>query len=165
VIDKYRDVFSGVIMLLLAAGYLVGSLSIREYGDAAVNSRFFPQVLGWLLLVFSVLQLVVAIRNRASPRSGGNGREESAGGEEKAGRFCIKVIWTLLVILAYIFLIDILGFILSSTLFLMAQTMLMAPKEHRRPLFTLCVSAIFSVIIYAVFVYGFSLALPEGIFR
>lgn len=164
-IDKYRDVFSGAIMLLLAVGYLVGSLFIREYGDAAVNSRFFPQVLGSLLLVLSVLQIAFAIRKIVSPARDSAGPRKNADGEEDTGRFSLKVLLALVIILAYIFLLDILGFVLSSTLFLVAQTTLMAPRERRRPLFTLAVSAIFSVIVYAIFVYGFSLALPEGIFR
>ena len=65
-------------------------------------------------------------------------------------------------ILAYIVLINRLGFVISSSLFLIAQTRIMAERKTWRPLFTILVSVVFSYVINRIFVDGFSLILPEG---
>lgn len=157
-IDKYRDTISAVIMLVVAMAYLYGSLYIKPYGDAAVDSRFFPQLLGTMLLILSIIQLVVSVRNRDLTSAPETGTENNPPTRINRGVF-----FTLIIILAYVLLINKLGFVISSTLFLFALTMLMAPAEHRRPVMTLVVSALFSAAVYAVFVYWFYVALPEGI--
>ncbi len=160
-VDKYRDTISGTVMTLLAAGYLAGSFQIRSYGDAAVDSRFFPQILGVMLLVLSITQLILGVKKLKA----GTGTEETAEAApagEAPGRFNYKVILTLAVILAYIVLINRLGFVISSSLFLIAQTRIMAERKTWRPLFTILVSVVFSYVINRIFVDGFSLILPEG---
>lgn len=162
-IDKYRDTISGTVMTLLAAGYLAGSFQIRSYGDAAVDSRFFPQILGVMLLVLSITQLILGVKKlKAGTGTGAEEAAEAAPAGEAPGRFNYKVILTLAVILAYIVLINRLGFVISSSLFLIAQTRIMAERKTWRPLFTILVSVVFSYVINRIFVDGFSLILPEG---
>lgn len=155
-IEKYRDVISGLILLLLSVAYLAGSMHIRSYGDAAVDSRFFPQLLGSLLFLLSVIQLVMGMK-RARCAIPGNSQDD-----EPPSNFNVKVLFTLAAILAYILLIGVIGFTLASIFFLIVQTIIMAPKGQWRPLLTITVSIAFSCIVYAIFVYGFSLTLPEG---
>lgn len=156
-IKKYQDVISGVAMFLLAAAYLAGSFQIRSYGDAAVDSRFFPQLLSGMLLMLSIVQIIGAIRSIDA-----KSHEKNNSSEKTQPQFNLKVILTLATIAVYISLINLAGFIVSSTLFLIAQTMIMAPKKEWRPFLTIAVSAAFSCAVYFIFVYGFQLVLPEG---
>jgi putative tricarboxylic transport membrane protein len=146
-------------MTLLAVGYLAGSFQIRSYGDAAVDSRFFPQLLGVMLLILSVAQIVLSIKKQ---RRGENDNASAEQDGEAPSRFNFKVLLTLLVILAYILLVEFLGFVLSSSLFLIVQTRLMASKGTWRPVLTIAVSVVFSYAVYRIFVDGFYLILPDG---
>lgn len=152
-IDIYRDAVAGTVMAAVSGAYLWGTGSIRHYGDAAVDSRFFPYILGSLMLVLSVALLMLGLRNACK-------------GVQPSGEYTrcnYKVPLCLLVIIGYILLIGQIGFVLASTLFLIAQTFLMAPRQHWRPVLTVVVSFVFSWAVNAVFIHAFDLYLPEGI--
>ena len=66
--------------------------------------------------------------------------------------------------LANIYLMRILGFVVTTVLFLLALMMFLAPAGKRRPVLFLAVSLGTTAVIYTVFVIGFKVMLPTGIF-
>lgn len=141
-------------MLLLAVVYYMYSFSIKEYGDAAVNSRFMPQILGIVLLLLSIAQIVSVIVNKKALESVSTGT---------GSKINAKVIQTLILIAVYATIMIPVGFLLSTMAYIFLQTMILTPKEKQRYLKTAIISVGFSIVVYMVFVKGFELTLPSGI--
>ena len=72
------------------------------------------------------------------------------------------VVWLTLLIVAYMFALEPLGFIVSSFLFLVAA---MFALGERRVLHSALVSAVSLAVIYVIFQTAFSVVLPDGVLR
>ena len=70
---------------------------------------------------------------------------------------------TFAVIIAYILLMDPLGFILSTVLYLFVQMLVLAPKEKRNYLLFILTAVIFTGIVFVAFRIGFQQLLPRGV--
>ena len=77
----------------------------------------------------------------------------------------IKVVVLFVVLLVYIALIQPVGFLISTFLFLFAEFNILSYKEDRKIGFTLIFALICAVAIYALFKYAFSMPLPQGILK
>lgn len=112
-----------------------------------------------LVMVISGFKIVLNSRKLRSP--------EVRPGHSVAGEFLHKVtpgaiVWFTLFIAGYMFLLERLGFVVCSFVFLVGA---MYALGERRILRTLGVSALSLLIIYVVFKTAFSVVLPEGILR
>lgn len=66
-------------------------------------------------------------------------------------------------ILSFVFLMDKLGFLLSSILYLYFEIFMLGPKEKRRPLLWAAMTIAFCVLAYYLFRYKVYVKLPKGI--
>ena len=60
-------------------------------------------------------------------------------------------------------LMSVLGFMISSALFLFATMMLLTPKQKRKLPIIIILSVVVAVGVYYLFVYGLDMVLPTGI--
>lgn len=67
------------------------------------------------------------------------------------------------ILILYMALMSVLGFMISTALFLMASMLLLTPAEKRRLPFMIVLSLVVSVGVYYLFVNGLDLVLPAGI--
>lgn len=155
--QKYKEVVSSGVISAFGFVYLIMSFSVRQYGDAVLDSRSLPKVLGALLLVFGLIRLFASIKILMKANS-----DEPATEPEEAGSR-IHVILTLALMLAYALTMKTLGFLISTTVYMFFQSIILFPKRKMNYLITIAVSLIFSVSVYLVFVRVFSLVLPQGI--
>ncbi|GHV34886.1 hypothetical protein FACS1894187_06430 [Synergistales bacterium] len=116
-----------------------------------VGSGFVPKIVAAVFMSLSMLLLVLTLlkeRKVAAAKT----NEDIKGG-----------VLTILALIAYVFLFDGLGFLLSTALYLFVQiTILSDAKNRRLPLFCV-ISVVTPTIIYFLFVKGFDLILPAGI--
>ncbi|NQU99409.1 MAG: tripartite tricarboxylate transporter TctB family protein [Parcubacteria group bacterium] len=117
-----------------------------------IGVNAFPKLLAGLLIIFSIIIIIQAIKNSSFSK------KEPIFKEFKKGHKLIIAVIIILII--YIQMLEVLGFILSSFLLLIT---LMFIFGERRKIILLLVPLLFSVILYLVFSKMAMVFLPEGI--
>jgi putative tricarboxylic transport membrane protein len=150
---KGREVAIGIVMLLTGAAYLWATSRIPP--KAAIDSTTVPTILGWLMCLLGAVQLGTAIRMPAGD-SGGQGAEAVD---------YATLLKTAALIVGYVALLNTVGFVLMTVLYLVLQFIVLTPAGRRPTYLTYVVVAVVStVVIYALFRYGFDMVLPVGLF-
>ena len=149
--EKVKSVITSLIFLAFSIVMLVLSAQIKPMMTNDVGSGFFPKVIGIAMIALSLFRLVLALKEKNSEKK--ESKDDLAGGLE-----------TILLIGAYCFLLDILGFIISTAIYLFFQILVLTPKEKRNWLVTILISVIAPFAIYALFVYAINTPLPKGLF-
>ena len=158
---KYSDIISGAVLFVLAAVYYVMATQIKQYNaglPGTITSDFIPKVYGIAVMVLSAILIFRGIRDLKKAQV------QETGEAEDRKRFAIVLVFLLLVV--YVALLDIVGFTIMSTLFVLGLSYILLPKEKRTPKTCVAVFVValaFSVAITLIFVKGFSLTLPMGI--
>jgi putative tricarboxylic transport membrane protein len=154
------DRIAGAAIVVFGGWFLWQGGSLREGpGYAAIGPRVFPVIVG-LGIVLSGLALVIA-------RSGVAAGVRLAPGEDAGGAAEEPVSWTSLtqvaaLLAAYVAAFLPLGFIASSTLFMIGGARILGSRRWARDL---AAAALLSVISYAVFTILLGLDLPDGPFQ
>ncbi|ETA81568.1 tripartite tricarboxylate transporter TctB family protein [Youngiibacter fragilis] len=155
---KYNDLIVGLSMLAFGLFYLIMTMQIPRKGKL-IDATFFPYILSTIMLIVGLLQTV---RGAASAK-----RFDAASYEEpKAGQKgdMKTVLITVGLILVYVVLLKPLGFIISSSLYLFAQILVLVPVRIKKNyLLYALVAVITSAIIYVSFRFGLDLMLPAGL--
>ncbi|GHV53832.1 hypothetical protein FACS1894206_05320 [Deltaproteobacteria bacterium] len=154
-IKKYGDLCIGLFFLVFSLIYASQIPSIRITNISVINSEAYPTVVAALSLLFSVWQTILGIKKAGS-------FEAAEGGEEETKEYK-TVLRTLLLALAYVVVLEPLGFLPSSALYLFLQMLVLCPQKKIRPVRFILISLIASMIIYCIFRFGLDLMLPPGI--
>ena len=146
----------GLIWLILGIGIVIGSIKLNLGNLHKPGPGFMPFLSGALLVILGLILLIYTIISKGS-------WEE----EVKVKKIGVKGNWkifllTLIALFAYAILLEPLGFIFSTFLFLFSTFKITEPKKWLAPL-------VFSVstIILSYFIFSFWLRcqFPKGIFR
>ena len=73
------------------------------------------------------------------------------------------VVASLVVMFIYILLLEAIGFVIMSALYLFAQFFILMHKDERNYSRMAIAAVVLSVVVYIVFVYAFQLRLPSGL--
>ncbi|WP_342387918.1 tripartite tricarboxylate transporter TctB family protein [Salinicoccus bachuensis] len=139
-----------LILLALAAFYLIMTYNLPSYTYTEIDADMVPKGLGWLLVFFSVVLFFI----------------KDSETEEQRERRNIpkKEIITLLavtgMILLYIFLLEILGFVAVTALFVFFCSWFLGYKKF---ITNAIVSIVFPVVLYMLFTQFLRIELPQGI--
>lgn len=160
---KYRDVIGGCLFFIFAAAYYNMALGIRQFsaGSGMVDSQFMPKVYAVLLMILSSIQVLQGVYHI---KKGEAEADEGSGLTVKDQ--IVSFITSFLLLIIYVALLDSVGFVIMSVLFIICMTILLSTKEQRSKknlLKLILISVAFSVIVFMIFVDGFGLTLPEGI--
>lgn len=151
-------------MLLLVFAYAVyASKDIRTMIAASVDAKFFPTIIGIFGMILCAVNLIKGIIS-------GNARKASelaAGQPEQAGDadqrvWNIKIILNIALLIAYLLIIEPLGFVPASALYVIAQAYLLAGRTRPRPATVVILAAAVAVLSYLFFRNAFYLMLPQG---
>lgn len=142
------------LMLLLSAFLLWSAIGISGF-KSSTSAGSFPMAAAATMLVCA---LIVAAQTARTDRQPGEP------GESLPRQFMRQilpgvVVWTSVAIVAYMLLLEPLGFLASSYLFLLTTMWLLG---SRRLLLNLVVSAVVLAAIFVVFQTAFSVVLPSG---
>mgnify|MGYP000850961268 CR=1 FL=1 len=153
-VKKRNDLIFGTIMLIVSVGYLILTLQVPVSGGM-FNGRFFPMIIDAVMFLLTVLQFVACFKNKD--------QETAETGSEKDGR---TVLYTVVLIVAYVALMQYLGFVLSTALYLFLQFIVMTPTGKKIGYGKYAaIAVVSSVAIYLVFRYTeLNVMLPQGIF-
>ncbi|MCI8660409.1 MAG: tripartite tricarboxylate transporter TctB family protein [Lachnospiraceae bacterium] len=152
---KYKDVIVGSVLAALSVIYLMLSFQIKLTNiDRIVGSRMFPQICGTIILVLSICLIIGGLQKAK--------KTESEKGREK--RNYTRTVLVLGSYALYIFLMDKIGFTISSVIYLFSQMVVMGkwPASKKSMILYLVISASVSAAIYVTFNNVFMLILPKA---
>lgn len=160
-----KEIYSAIFFMFLSVIYLLATRYIKDYNAFVatnVTSKTIPMALGTLLLILSLVELYnekKKIDKTISIKKVDVDNIE----DEKIGRK--EVVMTFIFLLAYIVLLNPLGFILSSIIFLIGEMLVLTYKDDRKSNLAkiILLSIIFSLTIYFIFTKGLGLILPRGV--
>lgn len=159
---NYPDMAIGGVFAVGGLVVLSQALAIQSMPGLPVGPGLFPTITGAAMALFGLVLVVQSWLT--APEEETSLLPEEASGETAALYAAPKffspfVLGILGCVLASIFLIPTLGFLLTGLLFVFAIVLLSGGKL----LTALIFSPIATIFIYAVFAYGFRVPLPRGI--
>lgn len=163
---KYGELIGGVAVFMVAAVYFWMSFSIKKFGagqPGIITSDVMPKIYGISVMLLSAVLIFRGIRELKAPAAPAGQEEERTG-----RRFPVEpeILLTFLLLVVYVALLQSVGFVIMSILFVLGLSAILLPTEKRRRssyLIILVVAVIFTVAITAIFVKGFNLTLPMGL--
>ncbi|WP_054706360.1 tripartite tricarboxylate transporter TctB family protein [Bacillus sp. JCM 19041] len=139
-----------LVLITIALVYLIMAFQLPEYAFVPVDSDLIPKMLGICLLILGVCFFFA---------------KDVDTEEQKAKRTIPKkeafmLLSMMGLILAYITVLEVVGFIIMTALFILISTRLLGYKKW---IVNASTAIIFSVGVYSLFNYGLSIRLPAGI--
>ncbi len=140
------SVVSGIVILIM-------SNSIRDFAAVGVGAKFFPRIAGFGFIGLGCL-LVYQNRDVLLLRTQPNTVRQTVS---------LSPAFTLVLLVLYITLIPLLGYILASSLYLYGQILILNQGNKQRHLRYGMISILSAVLTYLLFVKVFSVMIPAGI--
>jgi putative tricarboxylic transport membrane protein len=145
---------SGSVLFALAVAMFIASLGIKKMLVVGVGSGFAPRLAAVLLAWVSVGIVVKGFRALSTDTERRRDRTPGGGGLAFA---------TFVLIVLYIGLLEKVGFIMMTFVYLIGQFYVLAPKGDRHLISFIIVGAMVALAIYYTFVKVFDLMLPAGL--
>ncbi|MDN5302249.1 MAG: putative tricarboxylic transport rane protein [Thermoanaerobacteraceae bacterium] len=151
-----KNTMSGIISIILGVFYLIMTLRIPvlAVGDQ-VGPKLFPTIVAAIAIICGVGLLVAESRSK-------NKNEQKISWDIQGQKdVYVRIALTIVAGLIYGFILDPLGYILSTIIFMLMVMFII--NSARRILEKIGISVAFSVITYVVFATFLKLSLPRGI--
>jgi len=174
--SKKVDIFSGVLILIISITLFISTLGFQQMTESRVGSAFFPQIASAGMAVMSILLIISPlIQKKIKENTDENNEVEEHESimdqrepseveiEEDGKKYYGLVVLTILLLVACVALLQPLGFIISTTIFLFLQMCIMSKKHNRKYITFIIVSIATSGLIYWIFRGFFNLMLPAGL--
>lgn len=140
-----------LVLALVGIGLFISAQGIKTGAAMAQGSDFMPKLLTGIWVVLSIAIFLSGLReNKEDPKNAVSIR---------------GFIATLVLLFAYIALLQPIGFTVASILYVFIQTLLFAPKEYKTMknyIIFAIIAIILPIAINLLFTNVFSLILPEG---
>ena len=156
---KCKDLILGIVMLLFSGFYLIYAQQIKtrpKLTPSYASARIMPTLLGILLAALSVICIIQGVRQL-----------KTVSNEEKAKKMdrgdLMAVVFTFAVIIGYVIILPMLGFILSTVIYLILQMIILSPAGKRNYLLFAIVAVVFTGIVFVAFRVGLQQLLPRGV--
>ncbi|MDD3998149.1 MAG: tripartite tricarboxylate transporter TctB family protein [Sphaerochaetaceae bacterium] len=164
-LKKHKTLLAAAGLFVLAVAYLIGANNIKIYkgmGASSVGSAFYPRMLGWLLVGLTLVQIIGHVRKlTVQKKQMCTTQPETTESEKETNYLAIGAVIAITAV--YVALLEIIGFLIMSALYLFALILIMAPKKMRRIWMAAIIAVVTSIAVYFIFVKGFTLVLPRGI--
>jgi putative tricarboxylic transport membrane protein len=157
-----NDRMTSLLLLVFCAFFYYQTYKIDTSDIVGINSAFFPRIILGLIALLTVIMLIRSFLS--SPVRKERGKEKGTNIETKKG-WSVGLVFALFSL--YIFSIDIIGFILSSFLFMVGMYFIIL-KEKRSPkshVFVFCGLLLTTILLSFFFEQYLDVYLPQGIFE
>ena len=156
---KCRDLILGIVMLLFSGFYLYFAQQIKtrpKLTPSYASAKIMPTLLGILLALLSVFCIVQGVRQLKTAETEKNTKKLDRGD-------LMAVVFTFAVIIGYVIILPMLGFCLSTIIYLILQMIILAPPAKRNYLLFAIVAVVFTAIVFVAFRVGLKQLLPRGV--
>ena len=157
---KYGDYITSVFFIGISIFMIVMARSLPKSKVMSIGPDFMPTVIGCLTLLLAIALLATTILNSKKRK------QELAVAKPEECDYR-KMLTSLFLILVYVFILQPVGFIVSTLVYLLPQFVALAPPAERNKkkiIELLVVDVIFTLVVFFLFRYGFKIVLPAGIF-
>ncbi len=165
-----NDLVTGITFCTFSAWYYYSAAQIvipKALSASNLDASSVPKLWGILLFL-----LGAAIFIRGMVRMNAARKEnESTEKEPVMASFvqwikrCSAAIMMFLVLIVYVLAIPIIGFLISTIVFLFLEFIILTRKEDRKLWLIIALSVFIGLGIYLLFRYGFSMPLPHGLLK
>ena len=158
----YQNIVVGVLVIALSIFMLIASRDIQVIASSVTaidNAAFLPRVVFCLLIFIGILFILMGGKQVAANRATAL---EGDALEQKA-KETIRSLGALLALFAYVFFLDILGFVIISILYMVVMMMFMTKKEARKPILFVMIAVVMTLVVYLCFREFLYIYLPNGI--
>ena len=150
---KKADMITGIVLLVLSGYVIQEAWRMPPSASFGPGSGFLPFWLGVVLAAFATILLVSAWRRQATEKDG----EPVFPGKQAL----LGITLVLVGLAAYIFLIEILGYLVDTFLFIVY---LMKVVEREKWPLTLMVAVITTAALFIIFQFLLQIKLPSNMF-
>lgn len=160
--SRYRDLIVGIVLLTASVIYYGLSRLIVEAGVTQMGPQFVPQVIAGLTFVLSIILVLNSLKTLRT-QSGGDVEAEEQPDKEEV-RY-VPVILTSILLIIYVAVLERVGFVLATAVYLFLQFNVAAPKTRKSAKYQayyLAGSIAAAVVINFAFRDGFNVMLPQG---
>lgn len=157
---KYGDIVVGVFFMALSAIMMVMAQMLPKSKVMEIGPDFMPMVIGGITFVLALILTVLNVKNRKMRAA----ELENAAIDECDYK---RVLLSALLVLVYVFVLQPVGFIVSTLVYLPLQMLVLSPDDQRgkkQIIQLLIIDVIFTLVVFFLFRYGFKIVLPAGIF-
>ena len=154
-----RDGIAGLICLVLSIGMLVLTRGLPHSSLVPIGPGFYPRI---VLVVMAVLSVMLIAADLWRKRSNATPAPAAAAAEPEERNYLLVGI-TYAVFSGYVILLPLVGYRVSTFLFMAAlQTVFEPPRSARRWVMVLVSAAATAAVTYVVFNDYLSVLLPRG---
>ena len=160
--SRYKDLIVGVFFAALAIAYYLLSFQIEEAGASAVGPGFMPQIFAVITLVLAVILIGLSVGKLKKEKVASETKEEAPAEPVNY----IPLVLSIVLLLAYIYALEPVGFVIATVVYLFAQFNVSAPRDKRGPkhqVYFLVGALIAGVAVNYIFVNAFNVMLPQGL--
>lgn len=160
-LQKYKEIISGLVFVVFSITAYFYADSIRVFAPNSgnyINAQFFPKVISFMLGLVSVYQVIVGIRQLAKTAA------VPCDAHTMSRTAILRIVATLILLMIYVALLESLGFLIMTVLYIFFQVLILTPRERINYPFTIGLSVVFSGLVYFMFTQVFSLMLPRAEF-
>lgn len=155
-VPYYSGLFRAIPRRFSCDRYLVYLQTRPKLTPSYASASVVPTLLGVVLLVLSMICIIQGI-----------GKLRAADGEGQKGKTnkddLLPVVLTFAVMIGYTLIMQPLGFILSTIIFLFLEMLVLSPADKRNYLLFAIVAVVFTAVIFVAFRVGLQQLLPRGI--
>ena len=167
--SNYRlDIIPGLAIALFALAYLLlvpGIQTFTGLGSTPLTNHFVPYLWGGFLLLLGLYVAVRGFRKRSAYiKAGGKvvPFDIRKGLDEKR-----EVIGSFIALTVYVALMDAIGFVPMTIIYLFCQILVLTPKHEWKKAYVpaLIVGIVCAIVLYYIFRYRLNVLLPSGVLK
>lgn len=157
-----KDLYSGVFFFLFSIFLYAESYAIKLSKADALGPQFFPRMVAIVMAVLSIIQMLRCIKKGRQKEA-----VQSESAVQKGFSWNLPLALTIVLLAGYFLLLESVGFIILTTIYLFCQIFLLLPKGSIKNKRYLVIAATISILapisIYLLFYKVFMIFLPAGI--
>ncbi len=150
---KIRNIVTSVVFILFGAFMVYVAQGIKTVMKNDAGSGYVPKFIGSLIVVVAVAKLIISLLSKDP-----SNKEKDAGWGDRFGG-----IGTIVLMVLYMIALEPVGFLVSTTMYLFLQILLLSDKTNRKPGLFAIVSLVTSGFVYLLFNYVIQVPMPNGI--
>ena len=157
---KYGDIVVGVFFMALSVVMMVMAQMLPKSKVMDIGPDFMPMVISGITFVLAAILTLLNMKNMKM-------RFAEIEASEIDSCDYKRVLLSALLVLIYVFILQPIGFIVSTLVYLPLQMLVLAPDDQRgkkQIIQLVIIDVIFTVVVFFLFRYGFKIILPAGIF-